>query len=236
MGELLHGLRIICLNFFERTSHAFFETTIGQKVLILLAPFFLLPGERLEGRQGFLKLFNFLHMQAWAPILGGVFFSSALTVLLRTFQHAHVPFIGIVDVEAFSVLFWLTIFSSLLGYIFSLTKFITPYVLNFFIKDEEFIMEPMLFWTTRYGGFLMFFGVFAWFMGGLIALKLSFFPMMILMGVIVIFGYAIRKELLKQQQKFIETISPSRRPLFLLIESIILITFSLVLALIFYYI
>ncbi|MBN9342814.1 MAG: hypothetical protein BGO76_07605 [Caedibacter sp. 38-128] len=236
MIGLLRKLQARFINFFERASHSFFETAIGQKVLILLAPFFLLPGENIEGRQAFLKLFNFLHMQVWAPILGGLFFSSALTVLLRTLQRAHVPFVGAIDIEALHVLFLLTTLSVLLGYILALTKFITPYLINFFIKNEQLVTESILFWTTRYGGFLMFFGVIAWFISGLVALKPSFFHIIILLGGVGILSYAIRKELLRQQQKFIETISPHLRFLFFIVESIIFVLLSLFVVTGFYYI
>lgn len=223
MIELLQELRSKFLNFFERTSHAFFETTIGQKFLILLAPFFLLPGERIEGRPSFLRLFKFLHMQAWAPLFGGFFFSSALTVLLRTLQRAHMPLIGVFDVEAFNVLFLLTIFHVLLGYILALTEFTTPHIINFFIKDEKLTTESLLFWTTRYGGILMIFGAMVWFMSGLVALKPAFFTILILVAGISMLGYTIRQELLRQQQKFIETISLPLRPFFLLVKSVVFI-------------
>ncbi|AIL12399.1 hypothetical protein IM40_00890 [Candidatus Paracaedimonas acanthamoebae] len=236
MLELLHRLRVKFIHFIERSSHVFFETTIGQKVLILLAPFFLLPGERIEGRQAFLKLFNFLHMQAWAPIVGGLFFSGALTVLLRTLKRAHVPFLGGIDIEALNVLLLLTTFSVLLGYILALTKFITPYFIKFFVKNEEIVTESILFWTTRYGGFLMFFGVIAWLISGLVALKPSFFNIVILLGGVGILGYMIRKELRWQQQKFIETISPHLRFLFFIVEGIVFSVLSLLAAMSFYYI
>lgn len=236
MIELWHRLRAKFINFFEQTSHSFFETTIGQKVLILLAPFFLLPGERIERRQAFLKLFNFLHMQVWAPLLGGLFFSSALTVLFRTLRRAHIPFLEHIDIEALNALFLLTTFSVLLGYILALTKFITPHLINFFIKSEQLVTESILFWTTRYGGFLMFFGVIAWLISGLVAFKPSFFSILILLGGGSILGYAIRKELLRQQQKFIETISPPLRFLFLIVEGVVFITFLSLAAISTYYI
>jgi fumarate reductase subunit C len=236
MIELLHDLRIKLLNFFERASHAFFETTVGQKVLILLAPFFLLPGERIEERQAFLNLFKFLHMQAWGPVLGGVFFSGALTVLLRILQRAHLPLIGYIDVEALNVLVLLTLLSVLLGYILALTQFITPHCINYFIKDDKLITEPFFFWTTRYGGFLMFFGVIAWLMAGLVALKPSFFTILILLGGAGTLGYVVRKEISQQQQKFIAMISPGLRLTFLIIKGILFVAFSLLATLSVHYI
>ena len=236
MGELLQHLRVKVLNFFERTSHAFFETTIGQKFLILLSPFFLLPGECIEGRPSFVRFFSFLHLQAWAPFFGGFFFSSALTVLLRTLQRAHVPLIGAFDVEAFNVLFLLTIFNVLLGYTLALTEFMTPRIFNFFIKYEKLTTEPILFWTTRYGGILMICGAMVWFVSGLVALRPSFFIILILLIGVGVVGYTIRKELLRQQQKFIETIPRPFRAFFLGAKGIIFIIFAGIVGLSSYYI
>lgn len=221
MIKFLYELRLKFLIFFERTSHSFFETTIGQKILILLAPFFLLPGERSES-QAFLKLFRFLHMQFWAPMLGGFFFSGALTVFLRTLQRAHFPFIGYIDVEAFNILILLTSLNVFLGYIFAITHFLTPYCLNLCLKEEKLITEPFLFWTTRYGGFLMFFGLIAWLGVGLIALNPSWFIFLLLLGIISALGYAIRKELKQQRQKFILRIPLELRRDFYIVQGMIL--------------
>ncbi|OJX11366.1 MAG: hypothetical protein BGO77_06710 [Caedibacter sp. 37-49] len=236
MLNFLRSLQRKSLILFEQTSHVFFETTLGQKVLILLAPFFLLPGEPVEESHSVLKMFKFLHMQTWAPILGGAFFASACTVLLRTLQHAHMPFLGSINVDTFNVLFLLTLGSVLFGYSMALSRFVTPYMINFFIKDEKLVTESFLFWTTRYGGFLMLYGLIVWIVVGLFALKPSFTILLIMLGVISTVGYAVRKELVQQRQRFILMISPRLRLSFLVIENIILIALSLLATLSLYHI
>ncbi len=236
MLDFLRSLQQKSLILLEQSSHAFFETTVGQKVLILLAPFFLLPGEPVEESHSVLKMFKFLHMQTWAPILGGAFFAGACTVLLRTLQRAHMPFLGSINVDTFDVLFLLTLASVLFGYSMALSRFITPYIINLFIKDEKLVIESFLFWTTRYGGFLMLSGLIVWIVVGLIAFKPSFTILLIVLGVISAVGYAVRKELVQQRQRFILMISPRLRLSFLVIENTILIVLSLLITLSLYYI
>ncbi len=236
MINFLRSLQQKSLILFEQSSHAFFETTVGQKVLILLAPFFLLPGEPVEESHSVLKMFKFLHMQTWAPILGGAFFAGACTVLLRTLQRAHMLFLASISLDTFNVLFLLSLGSILFGYSMALSRFVTPYIINFFIKDEKLVTESFLFWATRYGGFLMLFGLIVWIVVGLITLKPSFTILLVMLGVIIAVGYAVRKELVQQHQRFILMISPRLRLAFLIIENIILITLSLLTILSLYHI
>ena len=169
-------------------------------------------------------------------MLWGAFFASACTVLLRTLQHAHMPFLGSINVDTFNVLFLLTLGSVLFGYSMALSRFVTPYMINFFIKDEKLVTESFLFWTTRYGGFLMLYGLIVWIVVGLFALKPSFTILLIMLGVISTVGYAVRKELVQQRQRFILMISPRLRLSFLVIENIILIALSLLATLSLYHI
>ena len=208
----LNSLPKKALHALSRVSHVFFETFIGQKLLILLAPFVLLPNETESARPTFAKLFKRLHVPYLAPGIGGFFFSSAFTVLMRALKRAELPLSEFLDFDSFDTLWNLTLLGTLLAYGAALSYFLVPRLLNLLWRAEPPLKTAsLMFWTLRYGGFLMFFGVTVWGITSIVMMRpkpLTLFFMLIWQ---CLFVYLVRQELRRQQERFSREIPKALR-------------------------
>lgn len=197
----------------------FFESAFGQKILILLAPFILMPEEDAGKNPSFEKVFGHLHLQGWAPLLGALFLSGSLTVLLRTLKKKGLNLIWLIDVESLQVLFLLTGLLVIFTYAFSFAKFLAPRLLT--LSRDDYPRFGFLFWTTHLGGLLMVVGFFCWLLTVFIWLRVSFWLSFLIFVLLITLSLLVRFEIKRQAERLYEDLTFEQRGKLKIVEWIV---------------
>jgi len=191
----------------EQHSHSelWFLGTWGQRFLILLAPFFLLPSHHDKRKSSYHALFQHLHMQIWAPIMGSLFFSGAITVTFRVFQKHFFNLDWLINLESTNVLFHVWLFLTVIAYSATLARVCGEQILRK-IFHKTYQTNGFSFWSTRYGGTLMFSGVLAWLITGFIWLDLDWYWYSVIGVLLCLLMYFAAREYIHQNNFISENI------------------------------
>ena len=185
----------------------FLESFVGQKLLILLAPFMRLPDESISSNSRIQYLIDQLHIRSGAPVVGSMFFASALAILSRTLDRETNSWNHHLNLDSSSVWLYMSGALSLLSYALVLSKFLAPRLLNLMIKDAVFPSYTFGFWSTYYGGLLMFFGTFLWGFTLLFVFKISWWLWFLLFIGLGIALWFLQRQLYFRRQEFIKSLS-----------------------------
>lgn len=196
----------------------FFQSTFGQKILILFAPFILMPEGDAGKTPSFEKVFAHLRLQAGAPFLGALFLSGALTVLLKTLKKKGFNLLWLIDVESLQVLFLLTGVLVILTYSFSLAKFMAPRILS--LLKGNYPQFSLLFWTTHHGGLLMVSGFFCWLLTFLIWFRVSLWISLAVFLALVGLSLLVRFEIKRQGERLYQSLDFKARGTLRMVEGV----------------
>lgn len=189
----------------------FLKSIGGQKFLILLAPFMRLPDEATPPNSRTQYLINQLHIRSGAPVVGSMFFASALAILSRTVDRETNAWNHHLNLDSFSVWLYMTGALSILSYALVVSKYLGPRILNLIIKEASFPTYSFGFWSTYYGGLLMFFGTFLWGFTLLFVFKISWWLWFLLVIGLGVGLWFLQRQLNYRRQEFFKDISDLER-------------------------
>jgi predicted lysophospholipase L1 biosynthesis ABC-type transport system permease subunit len=180
----------------------FFQTEVGQKFLLLLAPFFLNPHECLEGNKQH-PLFKYLSLSAFAPALGAVFLVGAIVSLYRILENQGYPIAWLIDLSSAKLIFWGAGIITFITYALALSRKMAGYWLKILHPQEanDALDWPLAFWLSYYGGSLIIIGALAALFSGFMAWKFSFIVGLITFICLVLLCAYVRFELKFMQEK-----------------------------------
>ncbi len=211
-------------SFLQKLTHQnehFFASTWGQRLLLVLAPFILLPNEKGHQNDQLRALFERLHTGLWSPLLGSFFFISSLVVTLKAYQNYGLHLEWLVNFGSGKFLIYCTALLSIFAYNAALARWIAPYSVRLIARDKDVPGYSLHFWTIRYGGLLVFCGLVGWFFTGITWLNLPFWAFLIALFLLVALVYFARKEIGYQNQK-LSAATPTRHVALLHMLEIIL--------------
>lgn len=183
------------LNFFRWV----FESYIGQRVLIVLAPFFLSPYE--YEQQASTSLFRKLHIPHLAPSIGGVFLLGGVLMLVRLLQDYHLGWVlWPLQLETWRGVVRLGLWLCLVFHSLALAKYFGQS-----LSKKETGKQPytLAFWNSYFGGIAMVLGLFAWLFVGLVHWHLSWKGFLVAGVFLAGLGVLIRLELGRRYQRLL---------------------------------
>ncbi|MGI4852016.1 MAG: hypothetical protein ACRYGR_08760 [Janthinobacterium lividum] len=189
----------------------FLKSVVGQKFLILLAPFMRLPGETTSSNSRVQYLIDQLHIRSGAPVIGSMFFASALAVVSRTVDRQTNSWNHHLNLDSFSVWVYMTGALSILSYSLVISKYVAPRLLNLLLKKASFPSYSFGFWSTYYGGLLMFFGIFLWGFTLLFVFQISLWLWLFLVIGLGVAVWFLQRQLYFRRQEFIKSLSDLER-------------------------
>ena len=189
----------------------FLKSIVGQKCLILLAPFTQLPDEVTSSPGRIQYLINQLHIRSGAPVVGSMFFASALAILSRTVDRETNSWHHHLNLDSFNVWVYMTGALSTLSYCLVISKYLAPRLLNLVLKHAPFPCYSFGFWSTYYGGLLMFFGTFLWGFTLLFVFKISWWLWVLLVLSLGIAVWFLQRQLSMRRQEFTKDLSSLER-------------------------
>lgn len=184
-----------------RKNEHFFASTWGQRLLLILAPFILLPNPQGPQNNQLQALFERLRTGLWSPLLGSFFFVSSLVVTLKAYQNLGVHFDWFLEIGSGKFLSVSTLLLALGAYNAAFARWVSPYMGRLLARDPHLPAYSLHFWTIRYGGLLMFSGLVGWLFTAVTWLSLPFWAFLTLFALLLLFVYIARKEIGFQNQK-----------------------------------
>lgn len=180
----------------------FFQTELGQKLLLFLAPFFLSPHEFKGGVSDRSAITKQLYLSAFAPLLGAAFVTGAVVAVFRTLINKGISIAWILDYHSAYLIFTQAALLTWLGYSAALSRFVSGEILGRFKPAlKAHIQWPLAFWLSYYGGILIVAGVFAWMIVGALSLHFSYIAGAIILGIVIVLGFYLRLEIKLAQDK-----------------------------------
>ena len=185
-----------------RMLEKFLQTEVGQKLLLLLAPFFLNPHECLEGNKNH-PFFKYLSLSAFAPALGAVFLVGAVVSLYRILENKGYPIAWLLDLSSAKLIFWGAGLMTVATYALALSRKMAGYWLRVVYPQEaKYALNwPLAFWLSYYGGNLLLIGVLMALFSGFMAWKFSFIVGVVTFTLLVLLCVYVRFELKFMQEK-----------------------------------
>lgn len=179
----------------------FFQTEAGQKLLLLLAPFFLSPQECATNKTPD-SLFKYLSMSVFAPALGSVFFISSCVTLYRILENKGYPISWLLDLSSAKIIFWGAGLLILTTYLLALARRAAGYILTFFQQTDTIMPNwPLSFWLSYYGGNLIVVGALIGIFSGFMSWNFSLSTGLVGFALLVLFCIYIRFEIKFIQEK-----------------------------------
>ena len=187
-----------------------FDTELGQKILLFLAPFFLSPYEFQSNQKSASKdapksLIKHLHLSSFAPLLGAAFLTGALVAVLRSLQNKGIAIAWIVNYQSAHLIFTAAGVFTWLGYSAALARYTSGWLLKVlpaaFIDVKSDFQWPPPFWLSYYGGILIVCGVFSWIIVGFLSLHFSYTSGLVALILIIAGGLSLRLEIKLAQDK-----------------------------------
>ncbi len=192
-------------------AREFLQSVMGQKFLILLAPFTHLPGETQSSNLQIQSFADQLYIKSGAPVMGSMFFASALAVLSRTLQRENLAWAQHLNFDSFTIWLYISVVLTVLSYTWVISKYLSPRLLNTVIKEAGFPSYSFGFWSTYYGGLLMFFGTFLWGFTLLFIFKLTFWLWLVLFVGLAVALWFLQRRLYFRRQEFLKDLSTLER-------------------------
>lgn len=187
----------------KQWGHWFFSTSIGQRVLIFLAPFLMPPSQKQLQE----NLFVHLNLPYFAPSIGIAFLFSAFWVLIKSLKQHGFDFTWLIQVDNVQTQVKLFLCLFVLIHAAALARFLAPHLLTLFKKEKVHKPPTLAFWFSYYGGIAMVIGAFAWIIVLLGVLHLSWIGLLSALGIIIGLVLLARFELRRRHQTLYEHLS-----------------------------
>src|SRR5262249_14375068 len=129
-------------------AHSFFSGYIGQRVLLLLAPF-LMPPDALQQKE---NLFAHIRLPYLAPTIGTTFLFTAGLVLLESLKKHGIDFTWLIQIDNWTTKIKFFLCLIVVMHAGALSRFLAGHAVKIAYQDKTIIVPPLSFWFSYYGG------------------------------------------------------------------------------------